>query len=515
MIFWIIPAVIIATSAFLTLLLGFIYYRRKKATEPSSDVESQKSTSPINISINHQLDEKIVVGLDNSFDNLTFISTTKTVNSSLTHATGSTNSTNKSDQHLLRKKKVNSKDKSKRNSKFHEINQDINKFDQDINQFDHGLHFDLDENESHLGSPESCVNQNKNNTRSSRIKKNNNDDTHSEVEEGSILQTIHRIIHGQDRKHRRSKKSNSQIDDLDQDSNGNTGSKSLPVGNDDKDTTLHDTIVKSTSSIKNKKPPRPPGENNIHKGDRGSLKNLKTSGSKSSEDDKEPSVVSGYESDLQSLHSNGSYGYFQKHINQGHNLSPRMKHKQYHNHHSTPTQQQHQNMASLSNYINYSMNTIPFQNSINRNHNNHNTQFQKYQPHAIGSSHFANFHAEKLGNVPRARTYAHHPRAHVNSTVSKNQTSSHTHLNNLKHERRSAEVPGNTRLIDDHVAMKKHKSGGDERIKAIPEFIPDYNSLNVKIETSRGMLNLSSLKLPPLGTPMGDKTTQRTDMLTK
>ena len=37
-------------------------------------------------------------------------------------------------------------------------------------------------------------------------------------------------------------------------------------------------------------------------------------------------------------------------------------------------------------------------------------------------------------------------------------------------------------------------------MKSLPEFIPNYESLNVRVETNRASLKLSSFQLPPLGT---------------
>ena len=44
-------------------------------------------------------------------------------------------------------------------------------------------------------------------------------------------------------------------------------------------------------------------------------------------------------------------------------------------------------------------------------------------------------------------------------------------------------------------------------IKSLPEFIPNYENLNVRVETNRASLKLTNYSLPPLGTPSQSKHT--------
>lgn len=44
-------------------------------------------------------------------------------------------------------------------------------------------------------------------------------------------------------------------------------------------------------------------------------------------------------------------------------------------------------------------------------------------------------------------------------------------------------------------------SNSNNSVKSLPEFIPNYDSLNIRVENNRASLKLSSFALPPLGTP--------------
>jgi hypothetical protein len=48
-------------------------------------------------------------------------------------------------------------------------------------------------------------------------------------------------------------------------------------------------------------------------------------------------------------------------------------------------------------------------------------------------------------------------------------------------------------------------SNSNNSVKSLPEFIPNYDSLNIRVETNRASLKLSNFTLPPLGTPNQSK----------
>jgi hypothetical protein len=50
-------------------------------------------------------------------------------------------------------------------------------------------------------------------------------------------------------------------------------------------------------------------------------------------------------------------------------------------------------------------------------------------------------------------------------------------------------------------------SNSNNSIKTLPEFIPNYENLNVRVETNRASLKLTNYSLPPLGTPSQSKHT--------
>lgn len=50
-------------------------------------------------------------------------------------------------------------------------------------------------------------------------------------------------------------------------------------------------------------------------------------------------------------------------------------------------------------------------------------------------------------------------------------------------------------------------SNSNNSIKSLPEFIPNYENLNVRVETNRASLKLTNYSLPPLGTPSQSKHT--------
>lgn len=101
---------------------------------------------------------------------------------------------------------------------------------------------------------------------------------------------------------------------------------------------------------------------------------------------------------------------------------------------------------------------------------------------------------------------------HSSQNLNHNHVHAHAHTHSIqqKKETMSGSNSPSTDQTDAHSHVSETMSGvsnSNNSIKSLPEFIPNYESLNVKVETNRASIKLTNFALPPLGTPSQSKHT--------
>lgn len=97
----------------------------------------------------------------------------------------------------------------------------------------------------------------------------------------------------------------------------------------------------------------------------------------------------------------------------------------------------------------------------------------------------------------------------IQITTSNQHNLNTTHSNNITLSTTASKSP-RTDQTDAQSHVSETMSGvsnSNNSVKSLPEFIPNYENLNVRVETNRASLKLTNYALPPLGTPSQSKHT--------
>lgn len=116
-------------------------------------------------------------------------------------------------------------------------------------------------------------------------------------------------------------------------------------------------------------------------------------------------------------------------------------------------------------------------------------------------------------SVKSSKTHTNHKNNNNNNTSSDSHSPSITSQNGrIIHG--SRQNLGQKSPVTDQTDAASHVSetmsgvsNSNNSIKSLPEFIPNYENLNVRVETARASLKLTNYSLPPLGTPSQSKHT--------